>query len=96
MLAHGEPQILHAADTAFYMGLIDSQQRIVAMARQLEVAQLARLGEASTPLSCDRGLRSTNGCFASNLWSMAQGGKMTQLNATWGVQTTKAMKAETD
>ncbi|KAK9804643.1 hypothetical protein WJX73_003407 [Symbiochloris irregularis] len=37
-------QILHAADTAFYMGLIDSQQRILAMARQLEVAQLARLG----------------------------------------------------
>lgn len=43
-------QILKAADTAFFLGLIDLQQHAQALAQQLVIAQLAHTGGPLQPL----------------------------------------------
>lgn len=41
-------QCLRHADTAYYMGVIDAQQRMEALQRQLEVVSLVLAGTASS------------------------------------------------
>ena len=43
-------QMLKTADNAFFMGLIDSQQRLIALAQQLDIAQRVHLGEYHLPV----------------------------------------------
>ena len=38
-------QTLKTADVAFYLGLIDERQRAIALAQQLQIAQLVHVGE---------------------------------------------------
>ena len=57
-------QILKVADGAFFLGMIDTQQRAMALAQQLEIAQLVSLGAHnyaldSVNLNSDAGIRQT-------------------------------------